>query len=187
MRYNETTMTRSRQTMPVSEFLEMNGTVKQQAEGENPIDWLASQFLPDADRDEGYQDWIVRQVVQILETALLSDTVRDGRHVARKVSGVEMSTEDKNWLFKALGHHPEVLAVWRSLLAVAIAGRGIYSEWGWSMSSALAPAIESLCGSVPGYSIMPMSGTCLVKQSPFGGAGTQLFYGKPAGLNQLQP
>ena len=69
----------------------------------------------------------------------------------------------------------------------ATAGRGIYSEWGWSMSSALAPAIESLCGSVPGYSIMPMSGTCLVKQSPFGGAGTQLFYGKPAGLNQLQP
>ena len=67
MRYVETITTRSRQSMPIAEFLETNETVKQQAEGEDPIDWLASQFLPDADRDEGYQDWIVRQVVQILE------------------------------------------------------------------------------------------------------------------------
>ena len=121
MQYIETITTRSRQTMPVSEFLEMNGTVKQQAEGENPIDWLASQFLPDADRDEGYQDWIVRQVVQILETALLSDAVRDGLHVARKISGVEIAPEDKAWLFSALGHHPEVLAVWRTMAMDAIA------------------------------------------------------------------
>lgn len=121
MRYNETTTTRSRQTMPLSEFLEMNGTVKQQAEGENPIDWLASQFLPDAGRDEGYQDWIARQIIQILETELLSDTVRNGRHVARKITGVEIAPEDKAWLFQALGHHPGVLVVWRSMLAVAIA------------------------------------------------------------------
>ena len=121
MRYNETTTTRSRQTMPIAEFLETNGTVKQQAEGEDPIDWLASQFLPDAGMKEGYQDWIARQVVQILETALLSDTVQDGRHVARKIAGVELSSEDENWLFKVIGHHPAVLAVWRSMLAVAIA------------------------------------------------------------------
>ena len=121
MRHTETTTTRSRQTMPLSEFLEMNGTVKQQAEGENPVDWLASQFLPDADRAEGFGDWIARQAAQILETALLSDTVRNGRHVARKISGVEIAPEDKAWLFSALGHHPEVLAVWRSMLAVTIA------------------------------------------------------------------
>ena len=121
MQYIETITTRSRQTMPLSEFLEMNGTVKQQAEGENPVDWLASQFLPDADRAEGFGDWIARQAAQILETALLSDTVRNGRHVARKISGVEIAPEDKAWLFSALGHHPTVLAVWRSMLAVAIA------------------------------------------------------------------
>ena len=121
MQHTETITTRSRQTMPLSEFLETNGTVKQQAEGENPIDWLASQFLPDAGRDEGYQDWIARQAAQILETALLSDTMRDGRHIARKISGAEIAPEDKAWLFSALGHHPEVLAVWRSMLAVAIA------------------------------------------------------------------
>ena len=121
MRYTETTTTRSRQTMPLAEFLKANQTVKQQAEGENAIDWLASQFMPDADRNEGYQDWIARQATQIMETALLSDTVRDGRHVARKIAGVEIAAEDKAWLFRALGHHPTVLAVGRSMLAVAIA------------------------------------------------------------------
>ena len=121
MQHTETITTRSRPSMPIAEFLATDGTVKQQAEGEDPIDWLASQFLPDAGMKEGYQDWIARQVVQILETVLLSDTVQDCRHIARKVSSVELSAEDKNWLFKALGHHPEVLAVWRSLLAVAIA------------------------------------------------------------------
>ena len=121
MQHTETITTRSRPSMPIAEFLATDGTVKQQAEGEDPIDWLASQFLPDAGMKEGYQDWIARQVVQILETVLLSDTVQDGRHVARKIAGVQISPEDRDWLFKALGHHPEVLAVWRSLLAVAIA------------------------------------------------------------------
>ena len=121
MKYVETITTRARQIMPLSEFLETNETVKRQAEGENPIDWLASQFLPDAGRDEGYQDWIARQVVQILETVLLFDTVQDGRHVAKKITGVETAAEDKKWLFLALGHHPAVLAVWRSMAMDAIA------------------------------------------------------------------
>ena len=121
MKYVETITTRSRQTMPIAEFLETNGTVRQQAEGENPVDWLADQFLPDAGRDEGYQNWIARQIAQILETALLSDTVRDGRHVARKITGVEIAAEDKAWMFQALGHHPEVLAVWRTMVMDAIA------------------------------------------------------------------
>ena len=121
MQHTEMITTRSRPSMPIAEFLATDGTVKQQAEGEDPIDWLASQFLPDAGMKEGYQDWIARQVVQILETELLSDTVQDGRHVARKVARVEITPEDRAWLFSALGHHPAVLAVWRSLLAVAIA------------------------------------------------------------------
>ena len=121
MQHTETITTRSRPSMPIAEFLATDGTVKQQAEGEDPIDWLASQFLPDAGMKEGYQDWIARQVVQILETALLSDTVQDGRHVARKIASVEISPEDRGWLFSALGHHPVVLAVWRSLALDAIA------------------------------------------------------------------
>ena len=121
MRYTETTTIRCCRAMPIAEFLATDGTVKQQAEGENPVDWLASQFLPDAGMKEGYQDWIARQVVQILETALLDDAMRDGRHVARKVTGVELTADDRAWLFQALGHHPSVLAVWRTTAMDAIA------------------------------------------------------------------
>ena len=121
MKYVETITTRSHQTMPIAEFLKANETMKQQAEGESPIDWLASQFLPDADRNEGYQDWIARQVAQILETALLIDTMRECRHVAKKISGAQFSPEDRVWLFSTLGRHPEVLRVWRTMLADFIA------------------------------------------------------------------
>ena len=121
MRFIETTTIRCCRAMPVAEFLRTNELVREQAETERPLDWLAGQFLPDAGREEGYGDWIVRQVVQILETALLDDAMRDGRHVARKVTGVELTADDRAWLFQALGHHPSVLAVWRTTAMDAIA------------------------------------------------------------------
>lgn len=121
MRYNEITTIRCSRTMPIAEFIQTNELVREQVGAEGPLGWLANQFLPDADRAEEYQDWIARQVAQILETALLADTVQDGRHVARKVSGVQISPEDRGWLFSALGHHPVVLAVWRSMALDAIA------------------------------------------------------------------
>jgi hypothetical protein len=107
--------------MPIGEFLESNALVKQQAEGEKPIDWIAGQFLPDAEMAEGYQDWIARQAVQILQAALIEDAMRDGSHLCRKVSAMEIAPEDRAWLFAALGHHPEVLATWRPMAMDAIA------------------------------------------------------------------
>lgn len=121
MKYTETIKVHSAKTETIAGFLAANSLVRQLADGANPLDWLADQFLPDAGREEGFGDWIVRQVVQILETALLSDTVQDGRHVARKVAGVQISPEDRDWLFSALGHHPAVLAVWRTMAMDAIA------------------------------------------------------------------
>ena len=121
MRYTETIRIQVGSTQSIAEFLATNSLVKQLAGGVNPVDWLASEFLPDAGRDEGYGDWIARQIVQILEAALLDDAVRDGRHVARKVAGFELTVKDRAWLFQALGHHPAVLAVWRSMAMDAIA------------------------------------------------------------------
>lgn len=121
MHYTESTTIRCCRSMPIAGFLQANAMVREQAGAERAMEWLAGQFLPDAGRDEGYQDWIARQVVQILETALLADTVQDGRHIARKTAGVQISPEDKAWLFQALGHHPAVLAVWRTMAMDAIA------------------------------------------------------------------
>ena len=121
MRYTETTTIRCSRTMPIAEFIQTSELVKEQAGAEGPLDWLAGQFLSDAAMNEPYDAWIARQAISILSTTLLRDTVNGSSHIARKVAGVEITTEDKAWLFRALGHHPAVLAVWRSMAMDAIA------------------------------------------------------------------
>ena len=121
MQYAETIKVHSAKAEPIAEFLATNSLVKQLADGANPVDWLAGEFLPDATMDEPYDAWIARQAISILSTTLLRDTVNGSSHIARKVAGMEITTEDKAWLFRALGHHPSVLAVWRSMAMDAIA------------------------------------------------------------------
>ena len=121
MSYTEITTIRCSRTMPIAEFIQTNELVREQAGAEKPLDWMASQVLPDAAMDEPYDGWIARQVCTILSTALLRDTVSGSTHISRKVAGVEITTEDRAWLFQTLGHHPTVLAVWRSMLREAIA------------------------------------------------------------------
>ena len=121
MKYMETIKVHNAKTEPIAEFLAANGMVKQLADGANPIDWLAGQFLPDAGREEGYGDWIARQAQAILESALLRDTMSGATHVAKKISGIVLGEDDRDLLVRTLGHHPAVLAVWRSMLQEAIA------------------------------------------------------------------
>ena len=121
MRYTETIKVHSAKTEPIAEFLAANGMVKQLTDGANPIDWLAGQFLPDAGRGEGYGDWITRQAVAILESALLRDTMSGATHVSKKISGVVLGPDDRDRLVRTLGRHPVVTGVWRSMLQEAIA------------------------------------------------------------------
>ena len=121
MRYTETTTIRCCRAMSIAEFLRTNELVREQAGDEKPLDWLAGQFLPDAAMDEPYDGWIARQAISILSTTLLRDTVNGSSHIARKVAGFELTAEDRAWLFQALGHHPAVLAVWRTMAMDAIA------------------------------------------------------------------
>lgn len=121
MRYTETTTIRCCRSMPIAEFIQTNELVREQAGAEGPLDGLASEFLPDAAMTEPYDGWIARQVCAILSTTLLRDVVNGSAHIAHKVAGVQISPEDKAWLFSALGHHPAVLAVWRSVAMDAIA------------------------------------------------------------------
>ena len=123
MKYTETIRINSYHAMPVAEFLETNELVKQQAaeSGQAPIDWLAGQFLPDAELDENFGDWIVRQACSILQVGLLRDTMSGSSHVAKKVSNMVLTPEDRDWLIRTLGRHPAVLKVWRSMALEVIA------------------------------------------------------------------
>lgn len=123
MKYTETIRINSYHAMPVAEFLDTNELVKQQAaeSGQTPIDWLAGQFLADADLDENFGDWIVRQACSILQANLLRDTMSGSSHVAKKVSNMVLTPEDRDWLIRTLGRHPAVLKVWRSMALEVIA------------------------------------------------------------------
>ena len=123
MKYTETIRINSYHSMPVAEFLENNEMAKQQAaeSGQTPIDWLAGQFLPDADLDENFGDWIVRQACSILQVGLLRDTMSGSSHAAKKVSNMVLIPEDRDWLIRTLGRHPAVLKVWRSMALEVIA------------------------------------------------------------------
>ena len=123
MKYTETIRINSYHAMPVAEFLENNELVKQQAaeSGQTPVDWLAGQFLPDADLDENFGDWIVRQARSILQVGLLRDTMSGSSHVAKKASNMVLTPEDCDWLIRTLGRHPAVLKVWRSMALEVIA------------------------------------------------------------------
>ena len=83
MQYTETIRVQVSGNQTIAEFLATNSLVKQLADGANPVDWLADQFLPDAGRAEGYGDWIVRQAEAILGSALLRDTMSGDTHVAK--------------------------------------------------------------------------------------------------------
>ena len=123
MKYTETIRINSYHAMPVVEFLENNELAKQQAaeSGQTPIDWLAGQFLPDADLDENFGDWIVRQACSILQVGLLRDTMSGSSHVAKKASNMVLTPEDCDWLIRTLGRHSAVLKVWRSMALEVIA------------------------------------------------------------------
>ncbi len=123
MRYAEMITIRTYRDTPIAEFLEKNQMIGLQAseQGLRPLDWIAGQFLADADRDEHYDDWIARHVCSILQSGLLRDSMSGPSHIARKVSAVEITPEDKAWLASVLGHHPDVLRVWRGMVQEAIA------------------------------------------------------------------
>ena len=123
MKYSETIRIHSFYSMSVTEFLSSSELVKQQAaeSGQTPLDFLAGQFLPDADLDEGFGDWIVRQACSILQVALLRDTMSGSSHVAKKVSNMVLTPEDRDWLIRTLGRHRAVLGVWRSMALEVIA------------------------------------------------------------------
>mgnify|MGYP003589791075 CR=1 FL=1 len=114
MRYAETTRTTARLSIPIAGFLAGHGLVGLQACEDSPVDWLAGQFLAAADRGEAFEDWVCRQAVEILNTALRHDTIApEGVHACHAVYGAELDAGDREYLVRALGGHPDVQRKWR--------------------------------------------------------------------------
>ena len=113
MRYAEMTRTTARLSMPIAGFLAGHRLVGQQAGEQNPVDWLAGEFLAAADQGEEFEDWVCRQAKEILDTALRHDTIGpEGVHAGHSVYGAEFDAADREHLVCVLGTHPEVQRKW---------------------------------------------------------------------------
>jgi hypothetical protein len=118
MRYAEMTRTTARLTMTIAGFLAGHRLVGQQAGEDNPVEWLAGEFLAAADNGEKFEDWTCRQVVEILNTALRHDTIGpEGVHACHAVYGAELDAEDREYLVRMLGNHPDVCRKWNEAQA----------------------------------------------------------------------
>ena len=116
MEYTAMIRITSRHAMPIPEFLERHDLARRVAGEENPLDWLIGQLLPVAVVGETCEGWIVRQVVDIANAALRHDTMNGvNSHVCRSVYSVNLSPEDRDYLVRTLGRHPEVSRLWDSM------------------------------------------------------------------------
>ena len=118
MNYTEMTRTTTCHAMAIADFLYRNAMVKRQAGNENPIDWLAGEFLPVANTGESFEAWICRQVVEIINVALRYDTIRGVKsRVSHSVFNAALDAEDREYLLRTLGQHPDVLRQWQTVQA----------------------------------------------------------------------
>lgn len=113
MRYVETTRTIARLSMPIAGFLAGHRLVWLQTGEQNPVDWMAGEFLAAADQGEKFEDWVCRQAKEILDTALRRDTIGpEGVHACHAVYGAEFDASDREHLVRVLGEHPDVQRKW---------------------------------------------------------------------------
>lgn len=87
--------------------------------GSSPGGLILENLVARCDEDEMFEDWLLRQVREILILHLRTDEWQgsDGAWLGTRtrcyIEGVVFSAEDRQWLLDRYGRHPEVLAIWR--------------------------------------------------------------------------
>lgn len=67
---------------------------------------------------ESFEDWLLRQVREILTAHVQTDDWREGEgdqggtRTQRTLEGIELGDEDRAWLMSRFARHPEVLLIW---------------------------------------------------------------------------
>lgn len=117
---HEMTTTR-RQNMPLITCLTSNPVLLQKARelDVSVVDFVAGGFLSVRLPDEAYDEWVARQIEEVLEVELMHDEVgrssRQGAaHVCQRVRSVQISNEDWAYMMNSFGTHPDVIACWNA-------------------------------------------------------------------------
>lgn len=120
MRFTQRTTVTHRSEQSLADFLfagELASVVCRQLDisaGALLLDHLVANRWP----GESFNDWLLRQVREILAHQVQTDDWREGEQPSlgtrtqRTVEAVEFSDDDRAWLLARFTHHPEVLLVW---------------------------------------------------------------------------
>ena len=118
---DETKITR-RRDMPLMTYLSSSGLLLQKARELRlkPVDYIANEFLAVRLEDEAYDDWVARQIQEILEVELMHDEIgrssrKGAAHFSQRVRSVQISLADRVQMMNAFGKHPVVLACWDAI------------------------------------------------------------------------
>jgi hypothetical protein len=118
MQYSRLIRLTSRRLLPLAVFIENDPTLKALATdcGQEPVDFVASEFVAEIEKGEQYPDWVLRQVKAVMETRLMADDVKDlpdGQlHVASRVMQAEFDEVDRQWILDTFAERADVKDVW---------------------------------------------------------------------------
>lgn len=123
MQFTEKISITQHQRMPIERFLQTHPSLLQLADDGkmSAMEFIADGFLPDMLPGEGCDEWVVRQVQEVLNTQLWRDMVEgyeqdgQGMHVCRHVEQVEFDAIDQQFIVTFFGSMPEVQAMWRQM------------------------------------------------------------------------
>ncbi len=121
MRYVKRTNVTERLERSLEEFLFADPFVSgvcQQRES-SPGALILDHLVANCHEDEGFEDWLCRQVREILAQHVQTDDWQGlpeewlGTRSQCALDTVQLSAEDQEWLLTRYGNHPEVMAAWR--------------------------------------------------------------------------
>lgn len=118
MQYSRVIRITSRRLLPLAVFIANDPTLKALATdcGQEPADYIASEFVAEIEKGEQYPDWVLRQVMAVLETRLMADSVKDlpdgHEHSASKVTHAEFDEVDRQWVLDTFAGRADVKDVW---------------------------------------------------------------------------
>lgn len=125
MQYSRVIRLTSRRLLPLAAFILSDATLKALATdcGQEPVDFIASEFVAEIKKGEPYPDWVLRQVKIVLETRLMADDMKDlpdgQEHMASRVTQAEFDEVDRQWILGTFGDRADVKEAWAEANAKA--------------------------------------------------------------------
>ena len=120
MKYVERLRMSYRMIMSFEEFMRQDPTLQWLAEEADltPEGFIISEIMPAALHGEDFQDWLLRNIRDVLESRLWRDSSEGygdagGMHFCRNVNGIEFSTQDREFILRTFGDDPDVKKAWR--------------------------------------------------------------------------